>query len=363
MKVGFVRDTYSEKRLIINKSPRSSYFDISGLDREQFPDFYNDNERYYSSQIDTNDVDVVHYFNQINYGKTFYVTTFESTLPRYWNKQPFAIGLNVIARDACRKIIAFSDFTSNLQRSKIEASDLSLKKKTKLLSKLTAIHPPQRKIDNDGRRFDIDTKFKCIFISNDFFRKGGLQLLRVLEKFKRRGFPVELTIIGRIGIGYNVTDASMSDLVSAIEFILKNKEWINWYQQLENSDVLRITASQHVGFLPTFSDTYGYSVLEMQAAGVPVVTTAVRALREINNNKCGWIVEHPEMDYFSTFSPAKKMDLMNIVEMNLEKVVNTILMNPCLVKEKSKISIDRIIRFHDPKAYGDQLQTLYESAL
>lgn len=52
--------------------------------------------------------------------------------------------------------------------------------------------------------------------------------------------------------------------------------------------------NSHVGLLQTWSDTYGYSVLEFQACACSVITTDLRALPEINNNEVGWLIELPK---------------------------------------------------------------------
>lgn len=60
----------------------------------------------------------------------------------------------------------------------------------------------------------------------------------------------------------------------------------------------------HIGLLPTFGDTFGFSVLEMQACGCPVITSNNYALPEINNKEIGWICDIQESikkygeDYF-----------------------------------------------------------------
>lgn len=40
-------------------------------------------------------------------------------------------------------------------------------------------------------------------------------------------------------------------------------------------------------------DTYAYSVLESQACGTPLITTAQRALNETNSEDVGWLIEVP----------------------------------------------------------------------
>ena len=58
---------------------------------------------------------------------------------------------------------------------------------------------------------------------------------------------------------------------------------IFYHKILFNSEVMNILKNTHVGLLPTYADTYGYSVLEAQSFGCPVITTNIRAMPEINN--------------------------------------------------------------------------------
>ena len=67
----------------------------------------------------------------------------------------------------------------------------------------------------------------------------------------------------------------------------KLHKWISYVPKLTNNETLELMKKSHIGLLPTYADTYGYSVLEFQAAGCPVITTNVRALPEINNNNLG----------------------------------------------------------------------------
>ena len=61
--------------------------------------------------------------------------------------------------------------------------------------------------------------------------------------------------------------------------IIKGSDWITHYETLPNDYVLELMREQHVGLLPTWSDTYGYSVLEFQGIGVPVITTNVNVTK------------------------------------------------------------------------------------
>lgn len=84
------------------------------------------------------------------------------------------------------------------------------------------------------------------------------------------------------------------DYQEALKIISRYQSNIKHYVRLPNQEVLKLLKNTHVGLLPTWADSFGYSVLEAQAAGCPVITTDVRAHPEINNNEIGWVMEVPK---------------------------------------------------------------------
>jgi len=102
-------------------------------------------------------------------------------------------------------------------------------------------------------------------------------------------------------IGNFSRESSCTQNISLIErkklksLILDNLDRITYYEYLPNNEILELMKYKiQVGMLPTRGDTYGYSVLEFQASGCPVISTDVRALLEINNEDCGWIINVPK---------------------------------------------------------------------
>lgn len=359
LSVGYTREDYPERRIIIDKSP----FVLYKKERVEgrIPEILTKDECYYSENINTNRISLLHFFNSINFGKTPFITSFETIVPRYWNKKSFLIGAKVISRDICKKIIAISKNAYDIERKWILECDITQSIKETILQKMTVLHPPQPLISNDISRFENIKQLRCIFIGNDFFRKGGVQLLRVLTKLKMR-MPIQLIIISCLSTGYNVTEATNEDIMSIEQYIKKNSDWITLYKHVRNDRVLSIASTCHVGFLPTFSDTYGFSVLEMQAAGVPVITTSIRALPEINNSECGWLINHPPMDHYANMAPREKLAFSRIVELSLEETFNSILDDLSILIKKSKSATTRIKQYHDPLRYGIALQQIYENA-
>ena len=100
-----------------------------------------------------------------------------------------------------------------------------------------------------------------------------------------------LNIISKLEFGDYASKTTIEDYKSAKKIINELSGNISYHKILPNSEVMNILKNTHVGLLPTYADTYGYSVLEAQSFGCPVITTNIRAMPEINNWKKGWIIK------------------------------------------------------------------------
>lgn len=116
-----------------------------------------------------------------------------------------------------------------------------------------------------------------------------------------------------------------------------------------------------IGLLPTRADTYGYSILEMQAAGTPVITTNVRAIPEINTDETGWIIEVPKNSMgeanYQTKDDLKK--LRETIQNGLTVILEDILLNTDTINPRRKASLDRILKEHNPKDYEKVIEKIY----
>lgn len=120
-----------------------------------------------------------------------------------------------------------------------------------------------------------------------------------------------------------------------------------------------------VGMLPSYAETYGYSVLEFQAAGRPVITTNIRAFPEINNNECGWVipVRKKEIGGEAFYqSPQERAELSHAISDGLRSTVRQIDSNPALVRGKGFRAWNRIKSEHDPADFGKKLESIYQRA-
>lgn len=92
-------------------------------------------------------------------------------------------------------------------------------------------------------------------------------MLKALKGFDKEKFY--LTIVSFFALE-SIYGYSESERKTVVDFC-KNQSWITCLQNIPNEQVLEILKNAHVGFLPTIADTFGYSVLVMQASGCPVV--------------------------------------------------------------------------------------------
>ena len=147
--------------------------------------------------------------------------------------------------------------------------------------------------------------------------------------------------------------------------IEKNKDWIEYYDRLPNTEVLEKMKKAHVCLLPTWMDTFAYSVLEAQACGTPVISTSLRALTEINNENVGWLIDVPvnrlnnplhltreQQDVFSEKLLNGLRDKLEYVLQHREEIMDKAM--KCLVKIKD---------YHSPQIYEEKLRMVYQGRI
>lgn len=296
-------------------------------------------------------------FNTIRIDGGPFVVFFETTLPRISKNRLLLAFLQKRALHStnCIGLVAISECARALQINKYGAND-----------KLTVLHPPQRVLANKGEdnRWNDSDPVRFCFVGRDFGRKGGVEILRAFDALDAENW--HLTIVSSLSVDDYATQYTKQEQYSIsqeISTILnKRKNQITWQASQPNKHVLEVMRTSHVGLLPTWHDTYGYSVLEFQASGCPVITTDVRALPEINNNKCGWIIPIGEK-FGARISPLKsdvqrKAFSLELAR-NLQVIFNEILRGPRnLLRLKSQACIARIQAQHDPTSHKLALQKI-----
>ncbi len=319
------------------------------------------NNKYLNSfnDLGLNQVDFFHFFNVIHTGTAPFITTFETKLPR-WNdiSNHDSKGLHSLAKNNCKKLIALSQCAYQLQKQHINSLKPDLN--DIICSKMEVMLPPQQLMVNSFEEKELNfNAINFTIVGADFFRKGGMSILKAFDKLIEHKYPVKLTIVSSLNYGDYASKTTKEDYQFALNTINKHEQ-IHWIKSISNAQVMELLKSTHVALLPSLAETFGYFILEAQANGCPVITTDIRAMPEINNNESGWLINTCQKDSFDA-DLTHLNDLEETTTSQLEQIVISICNNPQQILEKSMKSIDRIKNFHNIKLHQAKLENLYYS--
>jgi glycosyltransferase involved in cell wall biosynthesis len=318
-----------------------------------------------------------HLFNGVSLGHTPWVSTFETFVPRWsrfdvggsrWGavaRSHLRRGFECLAGEPCRRLIALSECSHRIQRVFMNefAPDLS----ASILPKLTVLHPAQA-LDPTAasRSWTPDGIVRFCFVGRQFFVKGGAETLRAFQHLYesgRRNWRLHL-------VSTLESQADRPHLTSMSEaevrgIIARCNGLVTHTHAMDRDAVRSLMRSSDVGLLPSFADTYGYWVLEAQASGLPVVTTNIRALPEINGDSRGWVVPLPtdELGYGRIAIGEESRVASEQLLAGLVDVLERICSQPECVPIKARGALDRIGRHHRPEDAARCLEDIYDRAL
>jgi len=336
--------------------------------------------RFKFSNLFVGKVDVIHLFNSVSFSSVPWVSTFETIIPRYQvalschhgsepsfsgllSNRDVNLALESLSQDSCKKIIAISECTADIQREMLANFP---NYQSQIEKKMVVMHPPQEAYFHsyDEKRLVDDGSISFLFAGAAFFRKGGLPMLRAFRQLKEEDYNLNLSIVSDLTIDDYAARETAEDLREAEEIISQNGDWITHYGALPNEAVLDLMKNAHVGLLPTYADTYGYSVLELQGCGCPVITTDVRALTEINDNSVGWLIEIPKNRLKEAVytSGVDRSVIAHRIERGIVQIVRSIFTNRTEIKMKANRALARIRRAHNPARYAEKLHEIYRVA-
>lgn len=392
MKIGILAyriKYYINLRNILNKIPDAEYIPVNDLysflrkgalfvnrtlGKPLLPVFNLNNQ---FEDLDLNRVDLLHFFNGVSYGRTPWVSSFETILPRFSHLvtrhhgqeiahvSPDALtrrGLEALAGRSCLAILPLSQSAALMQTDLLK--DLPAEYAQPILDKMRVLHPPQEVLvpEVKAREYSPDNPIRFILVGAAFFRKGGREVLEVFERLVRQEkLPVRLIIVSSLRIEPYAAKETEEDVAWAKAKIADNADWIEYYSALPNEDTLALMRTADVGMLPSYADTYGFSVLEAQASGLPVITTDIRALPEVNNPTVGWLIKVPKNALGEAlYATVEEREVLSqSIRAGLEQSVRHIAADPGQIVVKGAAALDRIRKEHDPAAYADALRQIY----
>lgn len=312
---------------------------------------------------DLNGCDLLHFFNGISYGKTPWITTVESILPRWGNVSESLKrrALHLLAGDSCKRLVAFSNAARARQIAFLDGEPDELK--NVIIEKLTVLYPYQKQLPQSEKIYTNDIEFSLV--GHQFFRKGGGEILKVFDALLRKGLPIRLTIVSRLDYGDSASGSSKSDYLAAVK-IIDNHEKITHFPSLSNSDVVSLLLRSHVSLLPSYWDSFGYFVLESQAAGCPVITTDIQSFPEINNDQVGWLIDIPKNKgtNCALFQSEENRQVVSAAIINhLEAIICNIVDDPSNLKVMAHLARVRVATHHCYDKFSRELESIYDAAL
>ncbi len=383
MKIGLTRLDYPEVRCI----KTSSLYEYKNLKGNNFlgyckrmPIIKNIIDDFLYMPTFSINVDVYHAFNYICITKKKWVVSYETMVPRFLDvfddienhtySKKIELYLTKISQKNCLALLPISQCTKNIQ-DKILENYPNLKKI--ITDKTFVLYPPQEIICNE---VDVEEKnndkLKFMFVGNDFYRKGGGEVIEAFEQLfisgKLNPNDVEIKLVGDICRKYNYAHGDFQhgdDYYKRIESILDKYPSIVIINKIDNNSVIELMKDCNVGILTSWADTFGYSVLEFQATGCPVISTNIRALPEINNNEVGWVIDlkKDKLGNIVISSYQDVIDVKSKIIDGLKCAVMDAISNKSNVIRKGVSSVRRIREFHDIDKYNEVLRKVYNSEI
>lgn len=311
--------------------------------------------------LGVNRVDLLHFVNTISCSGTPWIVSFEHYIPRWDPRSPK--GMRLLARPSCRRLLPLSHYAREAQLSLLENGSAL---KDTIAAKMMVTHPPQHPLiaSYDEKNLPGDA-LTCTFVGRDFFRKGGREVLEAFFQLHTEGEPVRLHVISSLGWGDYVSGSTADDARTAEERMRAAGGWLIHDRELPNGKVLRTMIDSHLALLPTYDDTYGFSVLEAQAAGTPVITTGICAMPEINSEETGWLIPLAHDTYRQALlrTPEERRAASQAITEGVYAAVRSALRDPATVRERGLRALARIRKEHAPDAYALTLRAVYDQAL
>ncbi len=367
---GYLDSDYAENRLIIDKIEGIPYTAIpketaeitcTGSEYENRPDRYRQIvEACYCPDRYKPEVELIHTFNTVCDTDKPWCASFETALPRMTcetrrEREYFLQLVEHMKKTNCRALYALCHNAYEIQKNSLISASVPPEDIKLLMGKTKILHPPQEILISDAefeKKHSV-TKIHFIFVGRAFFIKGGREIIQVLSEFVSR-YDFDLTLISSLQYNDYFTKTPYEEMMKYKKFI-HECTWISHYESLPNTAVLTKCKEATVGLFPSVADTYGYAVLEMQAAGCPVVTTNVRAFPETNNEECGWICRIPvnQLGFCTERVPEIWPE---ILKYELRKCFEEIFSQPEKIREKGQNAMRRIRKMHDPYIYQKELR-------
>lgn len=393
LRIGVLKkEYYCEKRNVTDRvnmhEKRAEYVTIKGYDlracagialdklrqklhRKGVSPLHSNRLRDYYHPVLPPNVDVIHTCNVVCETKKPWLATFEGAYPlgqreqdspeqRAWMQRCYA----QMASPSCKRLLAFSNWAADCTREWMRRNNCQ--RYDEINRKIEVLYPPQPvqvTADEVAAKFqDVNKELRFFFVGRDFYRKGMYECLLALKAL-RKTYPVRLTIVSGLkqGYAYRVPKYTAQEEAEVQGLIRDNSDWIEFHESLPNAQVLSLCKQAHVGLLPTYRDSFGYSTIEMQSCGCVVLSTDIFALPELNDPEIGYVCAIREaVDALTDGDDAAVQALRPLLAAQLQEQLTRIVQERDTLVDKAQAALKQVARQHAPVRHGERLYQLYQ---
>lgn len=295
--IGVIDPCYGSSHVIYGlNTPRYSHRTLSTLPLKRLDDAVT----YYQFTPFVLDwsLPLIHTWNAVPLNRDF-IVSFELELPRYLGGPSDAQvrrGLDILASDRCRKILALSDFAFRYAKRRFEkygVGELSGKMEV-FRGAVPDPMPAGALVADRANRLPFSEKpISALVVGTQLFRKGGMYAIQAFERLRAAGYNVSLTLIGDFetnsyAFGEGIPDAAEWRARA------RSHDWIRFTGPVPNAQVFVELLAHDICIYTSLDESLGWLPIESAMLGVPVIGAAVCAFPElIDDRATGWLVEMP----------------------------------------------------------------------
>lgn len=226
------------------------------------------------------DFDLVHLVNTVPLlCPRPYVLTFESFMPRVpddrYHRWLHVWLRRLLLRPKCLGLVAMSAYALR----QFAHQNRGFENLSRLTAKTQLIYPAVH--DHRSHPKTASDSLSLLFVGRQFMQKGGPAVLRAHARLRRRGVPVETTVVS--GLDWHPTDFVGPPSATYVhqETARLAGEGIMHISHLPNQEVIDLMQRADYLVAPTLHDTFGFACIEALSCGTPVIATNTCALPEI----------------------------------------------------------------------------------
>lgn len=301
-----------------------------------------------------------------------FLITFESYLPRVPDDR-HSPGLErflfkYLARPNCRRLIAFSDYALGQFKAQIARYPGY----EKLLDKTERLYPAVQARATKPKG-GPENRLRLLFVGRQFMHKGGPAVCAAHSLLRKRGIPVDTTVVSSLDWDPRGLVGPNRDGAAAAMLETVRSEGIAQIANVENRDLLLLMDEADFLVLPTVNDTFGFACIEALAGGTPVIATETCAIPEIvEDARNGFLLQMPTDERGRWTGLAKRrtaeynrlyLELIDDLATQIADRLEAFFSDQSGYRSVSEAALDTINRKFDRDNARGRLEKVYEDAL